>query len=150
MLSLSQTTGYAIKALAFLGTKDEPVLIRDISAGARVPAPYLAKIIRRLHAAGIVHAKRGHHGGVTLARPPEWISLLDIGNTVEGADVVGDCLLGNAFCDDLTACPTWKFWRRTGALIRTELSRLTLADIIAFNRKHARRERKPLRRAAAR
>lgn len=141
MLSLSQTVGYAIKALSHLGTQEEPMLIRDMAKATGVPAPYLAKIVRRLRGAGIVNAKRGHKGGVVLARPPEWINLLDIGNAVEGRDVVGDCLLGKTYCEDLNMCPTRAFWRKTGGAIRAELTRLTLADMIAFNRKHARKRK---------
>ncbi len=139
MLSVSQTTGYAIKALACIATQDKPLLIRDISSAAGVPAPYLAKIVRRLRAAGIVSAKRGHKGGVQMARPPASISLLTIGEAIEGEELVGNCLLGKVFCEDLTACPTYTFWKKTGESIRSELDRLSLADIIAFNRNHARK-----------
>ena len=135
MLSLSNTTGYAIKALAFLSNYGEvPALIQDISEGTGVPAPYLAKIVRKLHIAGIVTAKRGYKGGVLLARSTDRITLYDVGLAIEGSDLIGECLLGKIFCEDLSACPTWEFWKKTGAAIRDELSRITVADVVALKK----------------
>lgn len=78
----------------------------------------------------------GPQGGVILCRPATEVSLLDIGEAIEGDEVVGDCLLGNAFCADLDSCPTRDFWKETGAAIRAELKRLTLASVIEFSREH--------------
>jgi Rrf2 family protein len=138
MLSLSQTTGYAIKTLTHLGaTKDEYRLVRDLSRSTGVPAAYLSKIVRRLVEAGIVEARRGHKGGVRLARPAKKISVYDIGEAIEGADVVGNCLLGETYCLDLQQCPTRRFWRKARKEIQAELKRWTLADLIVFARKHS-------------
>ena len=136
MMSLSTTTGYAIKALVELAEEDGKTLfVRDISVRAGVPAPYLAKIIQRLHAARIVKAKRGHKGGVQLARRPEAITVLDIGKAIDGEDVVGNCLLGKVFCDNLPACPTHPFWGKVGPQIEHELDRWTLRDMVEFIKK---------------
>jgi len=133
MLSLSQTTGYAIKALGCLNqpgcdSRSTP----EIAECARVPKPYLAKIINALAHHGLVIARRGVGGGVSLARKPERISLLQIVEAVEGKDWLGDCLLGLNDCSDQSSCPTHDFWQRISREIRTELTRTTLADLIQF------------------
>lgn len=141
MLSLSQTTGYAIKALACLNKpKCRSRSTPQIAACAGVPQPYLAKVLRQLAARGLVTARRGLGGGVSLTRPPEQITLLQIVQAVEGPDWIGDCLLGLDECSDQTTCPTHDFWRRIRGEITDELSRTTLAAVIHFrnlNRKVA-------------
>jgi Rrf2 family protein len=49
-----------------------------------VPAPYLAKQMQKLSAAGIVATSKGRGGGYRLARPAAEISLLDIFEAIEG------------------------------------------------------------------
>jgi Rrf2 family protein len=49
-----------------------------------LPAPYLAKALQQLAAAGIVSAVPGRRGGYRLARSAEQITLLDIVDAVDG------------------------------------------------------------------
>ena len=49
-----------------------------------VPAPYLAKSLQALAAAGIVTSWPGRHGGYRLARPATEITLLEVILAVEG------------------------------------------------------------------
>jgi Rrf2 family protein len=138
MLSLSQTTGYAIRALACLS---EACCARQttsqIARCSGVPRPYLAKIITTLARHGLLRARRGVRGGNALARPPEAISLLEVVEAIEGPDWLGPCLLGLAEeCSDRPACPTRAFWQRAREEIRAELARTTLADYLRFQ--HAR------------
>jgi Rrf2 family protein len=130
MLSLSQTTGYAIRAL---GCLNSPVcrcrLIADIAKCAGVPKPYLAKIINSLARQGLVTAKRGYKGGISLTRPPEEISLLEIVEAVEGTKWLGTCLLGLPECATKKTCPTHEFWVRFCKDITQELQQATLAQV---------------------
>jgi Rrf2 family protein len=147
MLSLTQTTGYAIKALSCLNEPDcDSRSTPEIAECARVPKPYLAKIIHALARRGLVTARRGVGGGVALARRPEAITLLQIVEAVEGKDWLGDCLLGLDECTDLSTCPTHAFWQRIRREITVELSQTTLAAVIAFKaRPRAKRRQKPAR-----
>ena len=134
-MSLSQTTGYAIRALACLADKKcAGGFIHDIAECTGVPRPYLAKVLRKLNEAGLVESKRGYKGGVRLARDPADISLLDICNAIDGEDYLGNCLLGGEFCSDLRDCPTHEFWKATREKISQELARNSLAEILKFFR----------------
>jgi Rrf2 family protein len=135
MLSLSQTTGYAIKALGCLSEPDcDRRATPEIAECARVPKPYLHKIVNALARHGLVAARRGVGGGVSLARKPEEITLLQIVEAVEGENWLGDCLLGLDECSDQVTCPTHDFWQRIRREITEELSKTTLASVIAFKR----------------
>lgn len=138
-MTLSRTTSYAIQALSCLATPEcERSMIGKVATCARVPAPYLAKIMKRLKDVGIVISKRGFKGGIWLSRPPEKITLLEIMNAVDGPDYLDGCLLGHAYCTDERACSTRAFWKVTRARICRELSAHTLADVVAFNARRAR------------
>lgn len=138
MLALSNSTGYAIRALACLsGLGCEPKFVRDIAKCSGAPAPYLAKLVQRLSEAGIVISKRGYRGGVILARKPHEISILEIDEAIEGGPQPDRCLLGMDECSDARACPTHAFWKKTRAQIRKTMSDTTLADVFAFE--HERR-----------
>lgn len=132
MLSLSQTTGYAIRALACLPeARDAPRLIAEVAHCTGIPRAYLAKIVNRLVREGLVSARRGHRGGITLARPAERISLLNIVEAVEGPHWLGHCLLGLEECRDQRECPTHEFWMETCQRIREKLAATSLASVIA-------------------
>ena len=137
MLSLSQTTGYAIKAL---GCLNDPAChcrkTPEIAKCAGVPKPYLAKIVNSLARQGLVTAKRGVGGGIALSRPPEGISLLQIVEAVEGKDWLGECLLGLDECSNLATCPTHDFWERIRREITQELKAITLASVIEFRKRN--------------
>ncbi len=135
MMSLSNTTGHAIRALGCLaGCVNPPVSIKEVAAGSKVPQAYLAKVVRKLNEAGIVESKRGKNGGIWLARPPKLISLLDICIAIDGEDFLGPCLLGSEYCNEGRSCPTHNFWVKNKEVIRKELERTKLSDVLDFNK----------------
>jgi Rrf2 family protein len=136
MLSLSVTTGYAIKALSCLEGGDcSPRHISDIARCTNVPRAYLAKILNALSQHGLVQTKRGYRGGISLRRRAEDISLLQIVEAVEGGQWLGDCLLGMEECSARTICPTRNLWARIRGEITEELRKTTLAALIASQRR---------------
>ena len=134
-MSLSNTTGHAIRALACLaGCENPPANITYLAECSDVPRAYLAKIVKKLNDSGIVNSKRGSKGGIWLSRPAKLISLLDICIAMDGKDFLGHCLLGSGYCSDNRDCPTHKFWSKNTELIRKELERTKLSDVLQFNR----------------
>lgn len=147
MFSLSATVGYAIQALACLeGGRCSTRYVRDVARCAGVPTAYLAKIVNALERAGLVKAKRGVGGGITLVRQPAEVSLLQIMEAVEGIVLARECLLGLSECRDERACPVHEFWKQAHQKIERKLGETTLADVIDFERRNAagkRRASKP-------
>jgi Rrf2 family transcriptional regulator, iron-sulfur cluster assembly transcription factor len=131
MMRLSRTTGYAIQAMGCMN--DRSCVTHQIAAIAKcagVPRPYLAKIIGALTRKGLVMAKRGFHGGISLARPARDISILEIVEAVEGDHWLGECLLGFDECARHKCCPTQAFWQGMRREIIKELGQLRLADVL--------------------
>lgn len=139
MFALSQTTGYAIKALTCIAGDCDVKQIRDIGACTSIPTSYLAKVIHRLCKAGILESKRGNKGGVWLTRKPTDVSLLEISEAVDGEDQFTSCLIGMESCSDLRACPTHEFWKPVRKQIRNQLENTTLADVLKFEKTRAKK-----------
>ncbi len=140
MLGLSQTTGYAILALACMdGPDGDCILVREISGRTGITKPYLAKLIHALGVAGLVASRRGHGGGVRLSRSPRRISVLEIVEAVDGPHVFDRCLMGMEGCSDRRACPAHSYWKPMRTKIRAKLAATTLESVIRFERERGAR-----------
>lgn len=64
---------------------------REIAEAQSVPREYLAKIVQSLAKAGIVRTQRGVGGGISLARPPEEINMIDVLEAIEGPLTINRC-----------------------------------------------------------
>ncbi len=86
-MKISVKVDYACRVMAELarlhGT-GELAQIEHLARAEAVPANFLAQILIKLRDHGLISSRRGNHGGYTLARPPEEISLYDILMAVEG------------------------------------------------------------------
>ena len=58
----------------------------------KIPPSFLAKIISQLSIAGLLHTSRGARGGVTLARAPGEISMLDVVEAIDGPILLNECV----------------------------------------------------------
>ena len=125
---LSRTTISGTQALLYLALagEEEPIAPARIGERLGLSPSYMSKIARSFVRANILRAWRGAKGGVTLARPPARITLLEI---VEAAQ-------GQLFREaDLDGEPTSKlcaFHRSMQELqraVRATLQGWTLADL---------------------
>jgi Rrf2 family transcriptional regulator, iron-sulfur cluster assembly transcription factor len=135
---LSQASGYAASALGFVArSESKSVLVKDIAEATDIPAPYLAKIVQVLNKRGIVRTQRGIGGGVTLAKPPEEVSLFEVCAALDDPAVLNRCMLGTAICSDDRACPCHDFWKTNRAEFQDFLRRTTIADMAEFEKRNA-------------
>jgi len=79
----SQTVEYALRAVVFLADQDGPRTAQEIAAVTKVPAAYLAKILQGLSSKGLVRSQRGPHGGCSLDRPANELTIWDVVQAVE-------------------------------------------------------------------
>lgn len=75
-----------VLGLLALQNKDKPLKSYTLSKILRVSDSYLKKIIRKLVVAGILTSSASKTGGLSLRRPPEEISFLDVFLAIEGAE----------------------------------------------------------------
>lgn len=90
----SPSVDYALRATVCLAMNPGQVLTTEqIAQTTKVPAPYLAKIIKSLSKVGIVSSKPGVNGGSQLARPPARITVLDVMNAIDPMQRISYCPL---------------------------------------------------------
>jgi len=96
-LMFSQTTEYALRAVVLLASRPgTPVTTDEIAKATRVPKGYLAKVMQGLVRAGTVQAQRGKHGGFTLTKPADEITVLEVVQVVDPIRRIRECPLGLA------------------------------------------------------
>jgi Rrf2 family protein len=128
---ISQTVEYALRAVVYLA--DGPQTARttqQIAATTRIPQAYLSKVMQNLSRAGLVGSRRGLHGGFTLSRPPEQLTIWDVMEAVEPLRRIRTCPLGLE-AHRLRLCPLHKKLDDALALIERALRDTTLAEILA-------------------
>ncbi len=109
---LSNTCKYGIRAVIYLAlnNKDNKKIgIKEISKELNIPTPFLGKILQLLAKNKILDSTKGPHGGFSLAKPAEKITLLNIIEIIDGLDLFHDCLIGLSTCSasahDDVQCP---------------------------------------------
>src|SRR5262245_53562736 len=92
---LSQTTEYALRIVVQLASqRGQPVTITELASTTKIPSGYLAKVLRQLARAGLVHSQRGPNGGSVLLRAPEEMTVLDVVQAVDPIKRIEVCPLG--------------------------------------------------------
>lgn len=133
---------YGIHVMAHLGRHggSSPVSLATIAEAEGLPLAYLEHLVQRLRRAGLVDSTRGAHGGYTLARAAEDITMAEVVQALEGDLAPIECITegqdGVLMCarersqDPLGPCPTKLLWTRVqGSIVRT-LQDMTLNDLI--------------------
>ncbi len=85
-MRISRSTGYALLALGYIAENKgkKIILSQDIAKKYDIPLEYLLKLLQQLVKANVLHSKRGPHGGFSLVRPPQNISVLQIIEAIDG------------------------------------------------------------------
>ena len=103
-MRISAKGEYAAKAVLSLSLKyPDVVTIQEIARRHRIPLKYLEHILLELKHAGILESRRGVHGGYTLARAPEKISVGEVLQTVDGRFSESSC--ADSFAEASYVCP---------------------------------------------
>jgi Rrf2 family protein len=127
---ISQTAEYALRAIVCLAARPtEAQTSRQIAGTSKVPAGYLAKVMQSLVRAGIVRSQRGQHGGFTLRRPPEAITVLEVVNAVDPVKRIHACPL------DLPEhrerlCPLHQRLDEAAAIVEKTFRTSTIAEML--------------------
>lgn len=85
-MRISRSTGYAILALGYIAENKNQkiVLSQDIAKKYDIPLEYLLKLLQQLVKANVLHSKRGPHGGFSLAKSPQSITVLQVIEAIDG------------------------------------------------------------------
>ena len=127
----SQTVEYALRAVVYLASEAPAARTTgQIHQATKVKQAYLSKILQGLAKKGIVQTRRGIGGGVTLAKPPEKLTILDVVNAVEPIQRIKMCPLGLS-THGVRLCPLHKRLDAALAAVEAALKNTTLAEVLA-------------------
>jgi Rrf2 family protein len=115
-------------------------LLKDVARREGISEKYLGQIVIPLKTAGLVVAQRGFHGGYSLARPPEKITVRDVVEAIEGrialAPCTGDaasdsdCVESPFPCERATTCVVTRVWKKLQEDIEESLASFTLGALV--------------------
>ncbi len=127
---ISQTAEYALRAVVFLAENpDSRWTTQAIAETTKVPAGYLAKVLQSLARARVVDSQRGVHGGFSLRKPADQLTILEVVQAVDPIQRIHSCPLKlEAHADQL--CPLHSRLDEAMAMIESSFSDSTLAEIL--------------------
>ena len=130
-MQITRQADYAMRAIIFLARLqvDEKAATSKIAQEQEISPSFLAKIISQLSIAGIIHTSRGARGGVSLARPAEEISVLDVVEAIDGPVYLNSCTKKNSDCPFLDSCPLKGLWCEARDGLVARLSNATFAQV---------------------
>jgi Rrf2 family protein len=102
-----------------------------LAEALRVPPAYLPKILRRLAEANIISLRRGRHGGYTLKRSADGITLLELVEAVEGPVAAHfDFPAGASQSRGRAIRRLARTYKSIGLNAKAELARTTLQELL--------------------
>ncbi len=112
-MQITRQADYAVRAVLYLAKlgSDQRAATSQIAQEQRIPPSFLAKIVSQLSVAGILQTSRGARGGVSLARSPEQISILEVVEAIDGPILLNECVADNGGnCPFGDTCPMQPVW----------------------------------------
>lgn len=126
----TQTVEYALRAIVHLAQQAPAAsTTEEVAEATHVPRAYLAKILSGLRRAGLVKSQRGLGGGITLSRPPEKMTILDVVNAVEPIERIRTCPLGLSSHGE-NLCPLHARMDMALAMVETAFQNTSVADVL--------------------
>ncbi|MFW6294712.1 MAG: RrF2 family transcriptional regulator [Halanaerobium sp.] len=130
-MNTSRKTDYAVHALMILArNKKQELSVKELAEIENVSSSYLAKVMQKLSAAGIVSSAEGKKGGYTLSREAEEINLAQIMELFEAKDNVFECVDEIRGCKIKDRCKIHQVFGKAYQKMLAELAETTIKDII--------------------
>ncbi|HEY60045.1 MAG TPA: Rrf2 family transcriptional regulator [Anaerolineae bacterium] len=111
-MQITRQADYALRAIIYLArlAPNQKAVTSFIAKEQNIPPSFLAKIVSQLSIAGLIHTSRGAHGGISLAKPPDKISVLDVVEAIDGPITLNECTTNPAACAFIDECPLRNMW----------------------------------------
>lgn len=111
-MQITRQADYALRAMLYLARLEptQRAATSQIAEEQRIPPSFLAKIVSQLSIAGLIHTSRGARGGVSLARDPDEISVLEVVEAIDGPIALNECTANVSAClfgEDCILRPLW-------------------------------------------
>jgi Rrf2 family protein len=131
-MQITRQADYAVRAIYYLSTLEfgNRASTSQIAREQNIPPSFLAKIISQLSVAGLLHTSRGARGGVSLARVPQDITMLDVVEAIDGPILLNECVEDAHGCKFDKDCPMRAMWCDIQDDLVSRLGGTTFADFV--------------------
>ena len=133
MLRINRQTDYAVRVVLALAKRGEAARLSSaaIQQEMLIPQSFMSRIVAQLAQAGLVLTFPGREGGLSLPRPPEQITLLQVVEAFEGRLLLSDCLeaKGEDDCPFTGRCPVSSRWGRVQAAMAREMASIHFSEL---------------------
>ena len=132
-MQITRQADYAVRAVLHLSKlgNTQRAATSTVAQEQRIPPSFLAKIISQLSIAGLLHTSRGARGGVTLAREPKDITLLEVIEAIDGPIQLNECAGESSTCTFDKDCPLRPVWCDAQEELVTRLKGTTFAQLMS-------------------
>jgi Rrf2 family protein len=134
MLQITKKADYAVRLMVEVAAHSGGVIATaEIAERQDIPYQFLRKVAQELAAKGLLIGERGGHGGLTLGRAPEDVSVLDILRALD-LPPINDCAVDPDNCGRQKTCAAFGVWFEAQAAIDRVLAGATLSKLVRAHR----------------
>lgn len=134
---ISRKSDYALRALVYIAGKPENTCssIREIAEHEDIPREFAAKILKGLTIAGFLRSQKGVHGGYSLVKNPEEITLYHVISALEGPLGFNLCVSedDSKDCERSDFCLMRGFWSELQEGVVKALKNQTITPFVQKN-----------------
>ena len=133
MIRMTKQSDYGIVLMSRMAlSQGEVVNATDLAKKVQLPLPTVSKVLKLLARSGLLESQRGVHGGYSLAREPERISVAEVIEALEGPIAITECIDDSpGECSQESICAVRGNWQIINRAIRQALEGITLAEMNA-------------------
>jgi Rrf2 family protein len=131
-MQITRQADYALRAALYLAAlaPGQKAATAEIAERQCIPPSFLAKIIAQLSIVGLIQTSRGARGGVSLSRPADQVSILEIVEAIDGPLSLNVCSDDPADCPCHEDCPLCDLWAESRAELAAKLGGAKLATYV--------------------
>ena len=133
-MKLTARCEYALLALTYLSRhgSEEYVSVDRIASAQRIPPRFLEQILLLLKRAGYLRSRKGPHGGYSLAKPPDKITVAEVIRVMDGPLAPIDCVsvMAHETCPMEATCGLRGLWKEVRDSVAAIMERTTFDDLV--------------------
>lgn len=130
---LSKSFGYALRGVlyvALMEPKGKKVKIEQMADKLALPRYFLAKIMKKMVAEGILTSTKGPYGGFSLSAITLQTKLLHLVKITDGVDQFNTCVLSLRKCNSKNPCPLHFQLLSLRDRMLADFSKTTVGDLL--------------------
>ena len=133
MIRMSKLTDYGIVLMVNMVRSGKARTARQLAAESNLPLPTVAKVLKVLSRQGFLESTRGVHGGYSLGRQADEISVISLIEALEGPIALTECSAApnEGGCSHEETCPVRAPWVQINRAVSDALAQICLADMAA-------------------